>query len=315
MIREISPAGTVKTLAGGAGQIGSADGAGSVARFYYPCGIAVDSTYNVYVADTYNHTIRKITTGVVTTLAGSAGYNGSADGTGSSARFWAPNGVAVDSAMNIYVADTFNDTIRKITPAGLVTTLAGTAGQAGSLDGNGSAASFNEPSGVAVDSMGNVYVADTYNQTIRRITPTLISGSTNWMVVTVGGTPGVIGGGLVNGLNGVGPAAEFDFPMGVAVDSAGNVYVADTGNNRISMDSISGNLAPGPLFGVPSFLGGLFQVQVINPSPGYAVVIQSSTNLSTWFPIVTNPSGVIEVSQAVTNPPLRFFLRAYLQQQ
>ena len=311
-IREITTGGVVTTLAGSAGQIGSADGTGSAAGFYYPSGVAVDSAYNVYVADTYNHTIRKITAGVVSTLAGSAGYNGSVDGTGGAARFWAPNGVAVDSAANVYVADTFNNTIRQITPAGVVTTLAGSAGQVGGGDGVGTAARFNEPSGVAVDRLGNVYVADTFNQTIRRITPTPASGSTNWVVTTVGGTPGVIGGGLVNGLGGIGPAAEFDFPTGVALDSAGNVYVADTGNNRICMDSILEDSVLGPRFGVPSIAGSLFQVPVINPSPGYAVVIQASTDLHTWVPMLTNAAAVIEVSQPITNQPPRLFFRAYL---
>src|ERR1035441_5354297 len=104
------------------------------------------------------------------TLAGNAGY-GSADGTGSGARFWNPAGVAVDSAGNVYVADDSNNTIRKITPAGVVTTLAGLAGYYGSADGTGSAARFYHPAGVAVDSAGNVYVADTVNDTIRKITP------------------------------------------------------------------------------------------------------------------------------------------------
>ena len=104
-----------------------------------------------------------------TTLAGAASI-GSADGTGSAARFFEPNGVATDSSGNVYVADTVNNTIRKITPAGVVTTLAGLAGSGGSADGTGSAARFNYPSGVATDASGNVYVADTYNSTIRKIT-------------------------------------------------------------------------------------------------------------------------------------------------
>ncbi len=135
----------VTTLAGAARQYGSADGSGNAARFYRPPGVAVDSAGNVYVADTYNYEIRKVTpAGVVTTLAGIAGY-GSADGTGNAASFWDPSGVAMDSAGNVYVADTYNDEIRKITPAGVVTTLAGAAAQTGSADGTGSAARFNNP--------------------------------------------------------------------------------------------------------------------------------------------------------------------------
>src|SRR6266852_5393087 len=115
---------TFTTLAG-ATSIGSADGTGSAARFSFPSGVATDASGNVYVADSYNSTIRQITpAGVVTTLAGLAGITGSADGTGSAARFYFPFGVATDSSGNVYVADTDNSTVRKITPAGVVTTLA-----------------------------------------------------------------------------------------------------------------------------------------------------------------------------------------------
>ena len=124
------------------------------------------------MADTDNNTIRKITpAGVVSTLAGLAGNFGSADGTGSDARFYDPSSVAVDSAGNVYVADSGNDTIRKITPSGVVSTLAGLAGSSGSVDGTGSDARFSSPRGVAVDSAGSVYVADLGNHTIRKITP------------------------------------------------------------------------------------------------------------------------------------------------
>ncbi|MCL5097139.1 MAG: gluconolaconase, partial [Candidatus Omnitrophica bacterium] len=148
---------TFTTLAGQAGQTGSADGIGRTARFNGPTGIAVDAAGNVYVADMHNNTIRKIRPdGVVSTLAGQAGQSGSADGTGSAALFSNPEGVAVDSIGNLYMADTFNCTIRKITPDGVVTTLAGLAGDPGSAEGAGSQARVDFPTGIAVDAAGNV---------------------------------------------------------------------------------------------------------------------------------------------------------------
>ena len=171
-IREITAAGVVSTLAGLAGNQGSADGTGNAARFNNPFGVAVDAAGNVYVGDTFNQTIRKITAaGVVSTLAGLANSRGIADGTGNVARFDQPGGVAVDATGNVYVADAGNSTIRTITPAGVVSTLAGSAGNAGNVDGTGAAARFNAPIDVTVDAAGNVYVADSSNQSIRLITP------------------------------------------------------------------------------------------------------------------------------------------------
>ena len=214
---------TFTTLAGAAGTYGSADGTGSAARFMFPEGVAVDTSGTVYVADGSNCTIRKITPGgVVTTLAGSARNVGSANGTGSAARFSSPEGVAVDASGNVYVADCGNDTIRKITSGGVVTTLAGSAGNAGSADGTGSAARFSSPEGVAVDASGNVYVADTKNNTIRKVTP-------GGVVSTLAGLAGRVSGGF----DGTGSAASFSYPEGVAVDTSGTVYVADTLNATI----------------------------------------------------------------------------------
>src|SRR5207248_3355536 len=142
---------------------------------------AVDIAGNVYVADAGNNTIRKVTPeGVVTTLAGLGGLYGSENGTGSAARFGGPASVAVDTSGNVYVAEQGNHTIRKVTPAGVVTTLAGEAGIYGSDDGTGSSARFATPSGVAVDNAGNVYVAEESNYTIRKVTPV----GTNWVVTT-----------------------------------------------------------------------------------------------------------------------------------
>jgi sugar lactone lactonase YvrE len=220
-IEKITPTGDVSTLAG-TGQSGSGDGVGAAASFNHPRSVAVGSSGTVYVADSGNHTIRKITlAGDVSTLAGTAGQAGSTDGLGAAARFNGPNGVATDSAGNVYVADSSNHTIRKITPAGQVSTLAGAAGQNGSTDGLGAAARLHGPNGVATDSAGNVYVADGSNHTIRKITPT-------GQVGTVAGLAGQSGY-----LDGVGAAAQFHQPYGIAADPAFNIYVADTYNNGI----------------------------------------------------------------------------------
>ncbi len=228
---------TFITLAGKAGSSGSADGTNSTARFYYPCGVAVDSAGNLYVAEGGNETIRKVTpvgtNWVVTTLAGKAGSSGSADGTNSTARFhfWIGNFfsgcLALDSAGNIYVPDPGNSTIRKVTPVGtnwVVTTLAGKAGSSGSADGTNSAARFNYPSGVAVDSAGNLYVTEWVNCTIRKVTPV----GTNWVVTTLAGKAGYAGSA-----DGTNSAARFNGPAAVAVDSNGNLYVADGSSDTI----------------------------------------------------------------------------------
>ncbi|MHB1082391.1 MAG: NHL domain-containing protein [Prosthecobacter sp.] len=221
-IRKISSAGVVTTLAGKKGVTGSSDGVGNAARFFKPEGVAVDRLGNVYVGDTYNHTIRKIsTTGAVTTIAGKAGVRGSENGPGTNATFNSPKGLAVDANGNIYVADYSNQIIRKITSLGVVTTLAGTPGNIVSKDGTGAGAVFEYPAGVAVDAGGNVFVADSTGNVIRKMTP---AGA----VTTLAGSRGASGSADGKGVN-----AKFSHPTGVAVDANGNVYVADSVNNTI----------------------------------------------------------------------------------
>ena len=220
-VRKITPAGAVSTLAGSPGVEDSADGVGSAAHFRIPIFSAVDSAGVLYIADQYNHTIRKVTTaGVVTTLAGVAGSSGHVDGIGAAARFASPTGIAVDSAGNVYVSDSASFTIRKITPAGSVSTVAGTAYSSGSSDGPGASALFWVPLAVATDGGGNVYVSDTLNRTIRKITP---SGN----VSTLAGAAGMSGT-----VDATGAAARFEEPLGLTADGTGNLYVADSNNIR-----------------------------------------------------------------------------------
>lgn len=275
-IRKILPSGAVTTLAGSPGQWGTADGPGADARFGRPDDVTVDGAGNVYVADSGNDTIRKITPpGIVTTMAGSPGQPGSADGPGKEARFREPSGVAADREGNVYVADTGNYTIRKVTPGGLVTTLAGSPGARGSNDGTGNAARFDIPFGLGVDGEGNVYVADSMNHTIRQVTPGAV-------VTTIGGVAGVTGGA-----DGIGRAAQFTSPQGVAADSAGTLYIVD--NNRIAR-GIRSLIMP-PHLAVAQLTGGTCEMLLSGVRSGAVVVWESSTDLSAWQPIQTNVSS------------------------
>ncbi len=242
IIRKITSDGTVTTLAGAAGDRGVSDGTGGSARFSYADAIATDAAGNMYVSDSGNDTIRKITpAGMVTTLAGAAGQVGSADGVGGSARFSnLIEGIATDRTGNVYVADGNNDTIRKITPNGLVSTLAGAAGQAGSSNGTGGSARFLQPLGLATDSMGSVYVGDSC--AIRKITP-------DGAVTTFAGTINQCGYA-----DGAGSSARLTGAMGLAIDSTGNVYASDRLANtirKITPDNVVSTLA-----GTPQGTGG-----------------------------------------------------------
>jgi sugar lactone lactonase YvrE len=257
-IRFITPQGVVQTIAGS--EEGFADGRGAAARFNTPSAIAIDKRGNIFVADTSNNRIRKVSTeGVVSTLAGSAdpGYR---DGPADQAQFDSPVGVAVDGEGNVFVADTYNDRIRKVSVSGEVSTIAG-AGLPGLADGQPEVALFDTPVGVAVDGQGNLFVADTGNDAIRKITPqgavSTIAGAGSdleldnpiGITITHDGFLFVVsqGDGKIHRItpegeiaeyagrssgfrNGTGRAARFNGPSGVAVDSDGNLYVADTEN-------------------------------------------------------------------------------------
>ncbi|WP_412850404.1 T9SS type A sorting domain-containing protein [Chryseobacterium sp. PMSZPI] len=212
----LTQAQTVTTFAG-SGIQGNTDGTGMAAQFSNPMGICKDAAGNLYVADTGNSRIRKITPeGQVTTLAGSGTY-GNADGTGTAAQFNRPTGITVDNAGNLYVVDSASGRIRKITPQGQVSTLAGN--YYGYAEGTGTAALFNRPEGIAVDTAGNLYVADMDNNRIRKITPQ--------------GQVTTLAGGTHGSADGPGTTAQFINPHAITIDTAGNLYLTDSGYARI----------------------------------------------------------------------------------
>jgi hypothetical protein len=269
---------TVTTFAGLAGEPGSADGSGTAARFNGPTALATDRAGNVYVADTDNNTIRVISPlGAVRTLAGLAGSSGAADGTGSAARFNHPAALVADDAFNVYVLDSDNHTVRKITPAGKVTTVAGVAGQAGSADGTGAAARFRNPTGIARSDDGRFYISDTNNHTIRlglfpnapTITSqpkniTLTAGASALFGVTATGVPEPTYQWLFNGKEISGATSATLSISGVKESDAGkySVVVTNDSGSVTSNEAVLTVTAPTSPGGVTGGGGG-------GGAPGY----------------------------------------------
>jgi serine/threonine-protein kinase len=220
VIRQIADQAITSTFVGD-GNPGFVNAPDTAARFNYPAAVAIDSSGNLYVADNGNNVIRKVSSkGNVTTLAGS-GVRGNTNGTGAAATFNQPQALCVDNAGNVYVADQGNNLIRKITPQGVVTTIAGN-GTAGLLNGKLNDSEFNQPSGIAIDASGNLFVGDTNNNVIRKITPT--------------GDVTTYAGSGVQGANNAGLTdSNFSSPQGLVVDTYGRIFVVDTGNNMIRM--------------------------------------------------------------------------------
>ena len=283
-LRYITPGGAVTTWAGQAGVPGTNDGL-VTAKFSIPLGMAIGPDGYTYTADGANNTVRK-TGGFpllsTTTLAGQPGIPGTNNGTGNAAQFNQLSGVAVDSATNVYVADFGNHVIRKITPAGVVTTFAGQMGVAGTNDGLATAtAKFQHPYGVAVDTDGTVYVTERDNHTIREIQWIWGFG---YSVSTLAGQAGVAGTN-----DGVGTAAHFNAPHGIAVDHAGNLFVADAGNAMIR------KVTPVGTNWVVTTIGGLAQSYGSTDGIGKAAKFNISGG------IAVDSAGMLYVADVVNN--------------
>ena len=235
-IRKVDTKGNIATIGGnGSLGFGGDNAAGTSAQLFLPMGVAVDTGGNVYIADTQNCRVRKLASGgTITTIAGNGGYSYSGDGgAATKAQLNAPQGAAVDAAGNFYIADTANHVVRKVAANGAISTLAGN-GTAGFGGDNGAAASaqLNSPTGVAVDGSGNVYIADSANSRVRKV-----SSAGSIATVAGNGTPGYSGDGS-SAAN-----AMLNFPVAVAVDTAGNLYIADTNNSAIRKVSTSGTIS------------------------------------------------------------------------
>jgi sugar lactone lactonase YvrE len=309
-VRKVTPAGVISTAAGNGTPGYSGDGgAATSAQLREPSGVAVDSSGNLYIADESNSRIRKVTTaGVISTVAGNGtvGYSGDG-GAATSAQLWAPRGVAVDSSGDLYIADAGNNDIRKVTPAGIISTVAGVL-SAGGYSGDGGAATgaqLNLPGGVAVDGSGNFYIADTLNQRVRKVTSAGIIST-----VAGDGTSGYGGDG------GSAMSAELSWPNGVALDAAGNLYIADTQNSRVRRVTAAGTISTVAGDGTQGFSGDggaavsaelYSETEVTVDGSGDLYIadtlnsrVREVFNSTAAAPTFTPPAGIYPTAQSVT---------------
>jgi sugar lactone lactonase YvrE len=282
VIRRITPAGVVTTFAGTVGASGSVDGTGAAARFNLPLDLAIGPGGVLFVTDYGNHNLRRITlsTAAVTTLAGSAGNSGFIDGTGAAARFNGPRGAAADAAGNLYVADYFNHTVRRITSAGVVTTLAGFAGNPGDSDGAGPSARFNYPAGIAIDGTGRLFVAE--SSRLRR--------------VSVDGIAATIAGGTTGSADGLAFSASFNGLLNIAIGPSGELFAADYFNHTVRL------LMPSNLVASPQSIEfGPLSDRVFTLDP-IALSATASSGLAVNFELVSGPATVIGSQLLLTGP-------------
>ncbi len=227
-IREVLSSGTITTVAGNGIAGFGGDGASATSAYLdTPTGVALDSAGNLYIADSHNHRIRKVTAGIISTIAGNgiAAYSGD-NGSALSASLNLPTAVAVDASGNLYIADTSNHRIRKIVVS-TISTVAGTGEQFFAGDGGAATlASLDTPTGVAVDTSGNIYIADRHNQRIRMV-------NASGIISTIAGSGVPTFSSAFGGDGGSGTAAALAKPRGLSVDASGNLYIADTNNQRI----------------------------------------------------------------------------------
>ena len=264
--------GIITTIAGnGTGGYSGDGGAATAAKLNLPTGVAIDGLGNIYIADNVNNRIRKVNnSGIITTIAGngSIGYSGDG-GLATTAKLYSPTGIAIDSIGNIYIADQYNQRIRKVNTSGIISTIAGngTAGFSGD-GGDATAAKFCYPTDVAIDVFGNVYIVDQYNARVRKV-------NSSGIITTFAGS----GFGGYSGDGGAATAAELMLPRSIATDRSGNVYIADFHNNNIRKVNSSGIISTIAGNGIGGYSGDGGDATSAEINKPYGVTIDGRNNI------------------------------------